>query len=812
MPRRRIALFRTLALAFLLSAARPACAEEPLYTALRNLHPESTGFDVKDLTLTRDVIRLRFESGSFFFLPEVQNRTVGAVFLGHGSYELTPSTAAELQHLSVRLQEKDLHGLTDTFESLVLFFTDATAQEIRGQSTSRAAPAEARVRDVFERHLKRQRKDYRTNFHLRILADLLEGTAEKDGVFLAFVDGKKRAPSLLAVDFRGIESLGLESLLGGEQVACFSTDEQDPGFWYLSHREAEEKSGKLSAAVRSVDALHYVIDMRIKKNTDVEGKAILRFRTLRSPLRVLPLGLLAKLRISEAGFARGEADDSTAFRPVSFVQEDAKADADAAVVFPESLSQGDVVSLRIVYKGEDVLGDAGDGNFVVGARTSWYPNLGAFSDPATFDLTFHAPKKGEVVSVGTRVESRADPDGSFSRWKAELPIRVAGFNYGQFRKLERVDSDSGFRVQVYTNPGTPNAVHELEEAVPATRFDTEKLAESALVDGINAARTYTAFYGPLPKKEVAITQQSQWSFGQSWPSLIFLPYLAFLDGTTRHQLGLTQVTTDAVEQVGFHEFAHQWWGHLVGWGSYRDVWLSEGFAEFSAALVVNQTGGRKRYDEFWEKARRRILEKPIGSAVPNFEAGPISLGVRLGGRRTPGAYFAIVYEKGAYVLQMLRRLLWDARDKPPDSRFMAVMKDFAASYAGQNPTTADFQQVVERQMVPWMNLTRDGKMDWFFQEWVYGTEIPSYKSKLDIHETAGGKYAIDGEVTQSNVSADFRMQVPLYIEFGKGEDIFIGRILLVGNTTNPVHSEIQLPKKPTRMLVNAMHDVLAREP
>jgi hypothetical protein len=93
-----------------------------------------------------------------------------------------------------------------------------------------------------------------------------------------------------------------------------------------------------------------------------------------------------------------------------------------------------------------------------------------------------------------------------------------------------------------------------------------------MTDGINTARVGTMYFGPLPDGAVSITQQTQAFFGQSWPTLVYLPYIAAFDLTVRHELGL-QDTGDFVDLVGPHEFAHQWWGHRVGWQSYRDQWL-----------------------------------------------------------------------------------------------------------------------------------------------------------------------------------------------------------------------------------------------
>jgi aminopeptidase N len=333
-----------------------------------------------------------------------------------------------------------------------------------------------------------------------------------------------------------------------------------------------------------------------------------------------------------------------------------------------------------------------------------------------------------------------------------------------------------------------------------------------MADGLNAARVGTYYFGPLAEKHVAITQQAQWFFGQSWPSLVFLPYLAVLDGTQRHELGLGgSGTTDFVDLVGPHELAHQWWGHLVGWNSYRDVWLCEGFAEFSASLVMQQVFGPKRVNAFWERSRRTILEKPRTGAVPNAEAGPISLGSRLATRQTPSAYQALVYEKGAYVLHMLRMLMWDPRAKPPDTAFIAMMKDFASAFAGKNPSTRDFQDVVERHLTPTMDLAGDGKMDWFFRQWVDGTEIPRYTVKVDVRAAGNDEYAISGTVSQADVSPGFRGFLPLYVEFAKGNVLRLAVVRLTGPESVPIETKLRLPAKPERVVANAMHDVLTRD-
>lgn len=270
-------------------------------------------------------------------------------------------------------------------------------------------------------------------------------------------------------------------------------------------------------------------------------------------------------------------------------------------------------------------------------------------------------------------------------------------------------------------------------------------------------------------------------------------------------------TADFVEQVGPHEFAHQWWGHRVGWQSYRDQWLSEGFAEFSAALVLQATGGGPKFNDFWEKARRWIVEKPRNCSIANDAAGPITQGWRLSTRRNRAAAQAMIYTKGAYVLHMLRMMMREPGRPRPDASFIDLMQDFATEYADKNPSTRDFQTVVERHMTPAMDASRDGTMDWFFRQWVYGMEIPRYREKLTVSKQSGDEYRISGSVSQEGVSAGFRSLTHLYVEFPKGEIAHLGVLPLIGSSTTPVDVTVKLPKPPKRVLVNAYHDVLSRD-
>ncbi len=772
------------AVAFVLAGlARPARSGEVTLQELTDLRPEASGHDVAGLTLERDAFRFEFQSGAFFPLRPLGGRVVGGVFVGAGRFELTPSTESERRHLALRAHEAALRSLSDSFEEAVFLFTDDSMADLTKKGGAARDGAPGRATGVYERFLKFERKGLRTNLHLRILADLLEGSPMERGVFMACFDGEKLPPAVAIFDPRGLPASGLSQDFGTETTALDVVHDTRGGYWYASTPEGAGPPGAFAA---DADALHYDVETRILRNRDLIGTSTVRLRILREGLRLLRLNLFPRLRIRTAELV--SPDGKTV--PVDFLQGKDEEGGDVAALLPKAGHAGDEITLRLSYEGDRVLEDVGLDIYAVRARQSWYANLGAFNDPATFDLTYRVPKRNEVVSVGRLVEKTVEGDTAVYRFRAERPIRVAGFNYGAFKSVEKTDPDSSFHIRVYTEKGK-----------------AERYAESVLVDGINAARLGVACFGPLPENDVAISQQAQWSFGQSWPSLVFLPYMAFITSFERVvEMGLGQAT-DFVNNVGYHEFAHQWWGHNVGWATYRDQWLAEGFAEFATALVIQAAEGEAKYRAFWGRARAKILERGRLARVRNCDAGPVSLGYRLQTAETPDAGSVILYEKGAFVLQMLRAMMYDPKERNHDVRFFAMLKEFSRVWAGRSPTTDDFRRTAEKQMPP----SGGGDLRWFFRQWIEGTDIPRLSRRFQVTDAAAGKFRIAGDLSQSGVPDDFRSFVPIYAEFERRQFARLGGVTLVG--VKPVHleAEISLPKRPRSIEANMDFDLLTRD-
>jgi hypothetical protein len=650
------------------------------------------------------------------------------------------------------------------------------------------------------------RKRLRDNRELRTLYDLYN--PGRDGYFTAFIDGK-RFNKLIFM----IEPLGVPRATP-EEVALLSYGDSDGGLWTAFHRVDEYRKGTASSSEdhRIIDITRHEIDAAIK-GSHLAAIDRITFINLVPGTRVVPFELYGSLRVTRVQDAEGN--------DLGFIQEDKNEDSDFGVILPKPLEAGKTYQLVVHYDGSDALRDSGGGNFILIPRSTWYPgnaNTLFAEDRAIFEMTFRYPKNYMFVGTGAPVapDSR-EGDLAVAKWSSgETELAVAGFNYGRFKKKVVSDKDSGYDIEFYANVEVPNEIREIQQMIEQAEargartmttlgsISTAAIADAALADAQNATRIYNAFFGKLPYSRLAMTQQPAANFGQAWPTLVYMPYMAFIDSTQRTQLLGTRGGTDTFwRYVAPHEIAHQWWGHIIGWDSYRDQWMSEGFSEFSSSLYVQFIRGNDKFVDFWEDLRKQIVEaSPATKDRKPYTVGPVTQGYRLNNGKTGAVAQRLIYPKGAYILHMLRMMMYQ-QNKGGDLLFQGMMKDFVKTHFNKPVSTEDFKAIVEKHMTPEMNVDGSGKMDWFFNQWVYGTQVPAYRLEYSV----GSDGMLNGKIIQSGVSDDFIMLVPIYIDMGKGW-AKLGSARLVGNSFVEIKN-VKLPVAPKRVALCAMHDVLA---
>jgi hypothetical protein len=766
---------------------------DPVYQQLRQ-QGESQDFggeyaQVNNLVFKRDAATFTLRSGELYFLPPVEGRVTSAVFVGEGEFSLTPPVEYEKRSLTLFTGEP---SITEQFTKLTLHFTDKTYDEIKSSPQAhmgRGGPQASRARDIYHANQELLRQQLRTNMELRTLIDLY--TPERPGFLVAFIGGNRFEKLVFQIDPLGIPEVSPEEEL------LSSYGDTDGGFWTAFHLSDEYGRGTASSDEdhRIFDIKHHEIDGAIK-GTQIAATDTVTLRPLVKGTRVMPFKLFRTLRVTRVRDEQG--------RELQFIQEGKSKDADFALIWPEPLDTDKDYKVTVEYQGGEALADLGGGNFFLIPRLTWYPNNGGtqFGDRATFDMTFHYPKGKMLIGTGAPTGPEAVDGGyAVAKWSSgTTELAVAGFNYGIFKKKVVQDSDTGYQIEFYANESLPNF---MEGAAEEASMSTTHMADSAIADAQNSTRIYNSFFGKLPYTRLAMTQQPAGNFGQAWPTLVYMPFTAFMDATQRWMASgsLRMATDDFFQYVGPHEVAHQWWGHSVGWKSYRDQWMSEGFAEFSASLYAQAVRGNDKFIDFWEAQRQLIIQpRPQTRDHKPYTVGPVTQGYRLNSGKTGNIARFMIYPKGAYILHMLRMMMFD--HKTGDQRFSAMMQDFIKINYNKDVSTEDFKRSVEKHMTPEMDLEGNHRMDWFFNEWVYGTEVPSYHFEYSLNGNI-----MTGRVTQSGVSDNFQMLVPIYLDFGKGW-VRLGAATIRGNATVEL-GKIKLPQPLKRAAVAPLKDVLA---
>jgi hypothetical protein len=803
---------------------------DPGYVEFRKNSDDANAFSgeyaiVNNLVIKRDAGIFTLKSGEVYFLKAAQGRRTGAVFFGEGEFSLTPPVDSEKKMLEFFIKSSEVR---EQFGNLVMFFTDETFDEIKSSPNvkmSTNGSQSGKARDSFRDKEGLLKNEFRFNMTSRILMDVY--SPPRRGFFTVFINGKSHNNLLYQLDPLGIQDVY------PEQVSLRDYDSNSGGVWASFHLAEEYQKGTATSSAdrRIFDLIHHEIDATLRgEKIFASDKVTMALKT--AGQRVLPFELYPTLRVKRVTDESG--------KEIDLIQETKSNDRDLAVILPETHEVGKPFILNFEYEGGEVIESKGVGNYILNpsARGSWYPANGSIRfglDQANFDISFRYPKLLTMIGVGDLMNEQVEGDQKIAKWSTNgVEMKVAGFNYGDFKRKNLKDEQTGYELEVLVNSDPPDEIKSLQNRVlefesrrqsdriptnPETvrggrssgltigAFSTSSMSDYVLTETQNSTRIYDAYFGKLPFKRVAITQQPNTFFGQAWATLIYMPYLAFVGETMRVQLFGVRGGTDGFwREVAAHEVAHQWWGHTIGWTSYRDQWMSEGFAQLSTSLYIQFV--RKdldKFNEFWEEQRQLVVEPSAATnGIKPYTIGPVTQGFRLSTPKTRRAYQRLVYPKGAYILHMLRMMMMDR--KTGDANFQAMMRDFIKTHYNKGATTEDFKAIVEKHITPAMNIDQNGKMDWFFDQWVYGTEVPAYKLDYNV-KNEGGKYILSGKITQSGVSDDFVMIVPLYLDFGSGW-VSAGNVTIVGNKSFDL-GNITLAKEPKRVAICALNDILA---
>jgi hypothetical protein len=771
-------------------------------------------FRCENFTLAMDVGTFELKSGTVTLLSLVNGFETGAVFVGRGHFTLKPLTPLDASEMTRRSGGPNAE---EDFTEVIFRFTPDQFPKFKATLGAKAdTPNETASAFQHWKEKVRHRHEVPEGLTQAFLES--ETIDNVDADVLAAIYNPKHPPFFNAYmhgaphkDLRFFvrERVGaLPQIDSPEDVALVNFDGggMEDGIWYSQHLKSELE-GHTSGAHRDRRLFathHYNIETVIAKNGHLFSRATITFEPLVPGERVLKFGLLPTLRVSRVTGKSGH--------DLHFIQENRKEDGSFYAVLDEAPAMGQEDAITVEYSGDKVLTEAGNGSYYVRARESWYPNLNGFGEKALYDLTFKVPPANVLISVGKLVGQQKEEGFAVTHWVTPVAIAVAGFNYGQYRKMDYPDTITHYDISGYYLEELPNSLREYKSGALGA-MAPGAMTKYALSQARAQMQLCTMYFGRAPYDNVYITEQPNFNFGQSWPNLVYLPISAYIDSTQRWMMfgQINARFTGFVQEVTPHEVAHQWFGHGVGWASYHDQWLSEGFAEFASGLFLQQAvagSWEKDYTEFWERQRVRVLEKNNFGVSPN-DAGPLWLGIRLISPRSAQAYQGVTYSKGAYVLGMLRSLMRAENGSGGnlDQAFIDMMHDYTQSHRDTPASSESFKVVAERHMTKQMDLQRNGRLDWFFREWVWGTQVPRYGFKYELQPADHGKFRILGEITQSEVDENFGMLVPVYANFGEGMMRLV-QAAVAGNSTRKI--AILVDRAPKKVGLNVYKEILER--
>ena len=764
-----------------------------LYEALAKF--ELTGGDARaeNVVLKRDRVEIRFD-GTFYFEPPLAGRIRGAVFLGRGNvHAAVPNSVFERDNL-YRMLKAD--AVDSTFSNAVLRFSDDTV-EAMGLKISPGGTAPAEALKLASELSPRLLRETGANVAARLLVSILNN--ESPGFFLAQFDKGSRGPFCLILDYQNRIPVAHFGLNGGEKGLFFAYDSttSSPDVWmaFLALTDYERGVAEYSDVHDLVSIRRYDMQVDIRDWKHMRLEARMNMAALADGVRVIPLVLNETLSANDSHrlkkALRLKAARLASGGTLAAIQEDW--DGSVTLVLPAPLMRGQVVEPILEFEGEFLLASEISATHAYYVRSDcWYPRHG-YLNRSLFDITFRHKKKIRVISIGQKIREEQAPDGDMlTEWRMDKPVALVTFAAGEFQvhtDKAKMDTGTELGLDLYTLSG------ELCEA-----FRCPGLVNSGFVlaELNNSLRFFSALFGPYPYARFGATYHP-YPVGRGFPTMLMLP----------------KADTDSKFTYSFiaHETSHQWWGNIVAWRSYRDQWLSEGFADYSGVLyTATRDSDRNSGKELLQRMHDQLLRRPVTlTGIGNgrlADIGPIILGHRLNTRESFGAYTALIYKKGALVLRMLHFLFTDpstGNDKP----FFDMMKDFVQRHQGGSASTEDFRAVASEHFVrtPIAQKYQLKDLNWFFSQWVYQTGLPSYEFSYRIENQPDGSAVIRGNISQHNVSEKWFMPLPVLVHFSK-ERVGRGLVCALGPET-PV--TLHIPKPPESVELDPDHWVLSEK-
>jgi len=765
-----------LALLLVFSAAWPATAgssgERLRAIAGIRLDGEQC-YRVRDLFLEREEAKFYLTDGHLIFAHSFEGRDVAALFVASenedvGEVLVIPPTQRERQSLARFIDETVLNA---KFRAALMFFSDDTAATLRAalERSSSVQPDPKRGAELAARWSPTLR-NVMEGVAPRILVDVGSEIDLKEGFFVAAVTGSRLGRFDVIVDPRRSEEVSAGQLVrrAGRDYYEIWTSFQGRSF-LAANKHGPWPSARLE---------NYRIESTLAEDLAMKVVARADFVSETAADRVFSFELSRRLRVTEV-LIDGEPADWTQTNEAASGEARRRDNSLILVVLPEQPAIGDRRHMEFRYEGS-VISDAGEGVYFVGDRGNWYPRPRQHF--TSYELTFHYPAVLDLTATGELVEASEGDGVRTSVFHTSQPALIAGFNLGQF--VSEVREVGDYRVEVHANKGVERALQPKQRpilvggelplrprggqrrrhSVVVNLGPAPTLSPAARIEQVTERSTETFEYfldafGPPALSRVVISPIPGY-FGQGYSGLVYVSTLSYFGPTDAPLKSLpADQRTFYSELMRPHEIAHQWWGNLVIADRPSDVWLLEALATYSALMAYEQRQGREAADQVF-RTYLEDLTRLNEDGEPIESAGAIVLGERLRSSAFPDAHRIIQYEKGAWIMHMLRGAMGDGQ-------FLAFLRELASVYRYRALRVEDFRREAVR-FVP--EDYPDPTLREFFEQWVYGTGLPTIEVSYS-QKKQGSRYHLTVSLLQRGVPEHFTVPTPIEIHTLPGRSL-----------------------------------------
>lgn len=401
------------------------------------------------------------------------------------------------------------------------------------------------------------------------------------------------------------------------------------------------------------------------------------------------------------------------------------------VLLPGTVRNGDQLKVTISYHGRPkdglVFSNDRDGKPSVTGDNwpnrvhQWIPSLDHPSAKAAVSFNLTVPPPYQVVANGRRVNAAPSALRALWRFEERKPIppycMIVAINQGAIIN----DPDQTLTNLFYNVPhrDAAYAPKGFSPAAPSLRYFSQTIA-------------------PYPYEKLAlIIGATQFGGMENSSAIVFASTL--FEPRGREKMSARFGIPERIEALVAHEIAHQWFGDSVTQSTWADLWLSEGFATYFAALFIEKHDGEEAFREHMRGAAQRYFAYQRQRNAPIHDTQTEDLMKLLNENN---------YEKGAWVLHMLRKRLGD-------DAFFRGLRDFYIRHREGNATTEDLRATLER--------SSGRNLRAFFARWIYGAGHPVYEWSSQAAEMRNGNNSVTIELKQVQSGAPFLDPVPVSI-------------------------------------------------